>query len=969
MTPQIVAERLLACYGEPDFEQLVHELQPHLTVEVIAYLKERVDEEKLRDANHALHLATLADALVSSALPTPEAEALAHWAKGSALLHLSRYQEALDYCQRAATIYTALNQKLALIDVQRPMVAALRNLGDYKAALVLAQEARETCLVLGVSALPSLAGLEMNVGVIYKQLGEPEAALQAYQRGREIFSKLGDTIEVARIDINRANILRMTSRFMAAKELLHDARRTLTQTGQHTQQIARVDAILGLLTHQSGRYQEALAHFENARRGFTGMETLIAMVDLRRCLIYSKFNMIAETINLALTAEPIFSQNGMFEEQALALYQLGIGYQLAGHYTLAEDYLSQARQRFEEQEVRARIFELDYNLAYLAYLTSRFDKARQLASRLCQQAAPETWPMLVAQAQLLLAQCALIEAKVEEASDYAQAALTLSLDYALRTPAIAAHHLMGQILERKGVLQGAWSQYQTAIQQIEALRLELLVDEFRIGFMDDKLPIYAAAVRLSQQIMTPSELLYTLNLAQTAPLSYLASSPLDQSLEDDSMGSELQGDLTTLREEWHWYQNKLEEASNDSEASDILTRLREVEAKLADLTHRWRLHQTSSTTAHVAFAVAPETPEGFLASIQQQLGPNEALLHYYVINDTFQALLVSAETISLQPNLSPTKPLERLLSGWRFHLNQTHLINQSPQTSLILAQRHLKRFYQALIAPLAASLANISHLFIVMPPAWHDLPLNAFFDGQAYLIERYEVTYLSAPEVLHGNEPHKRESSQPDGKARRQALIVGHSDHGQLPGILRATHTVAQKLSAHWSTTVLVDEEATADKVQAASQQSHLIHLATHATFRADNPLFSWARLAEHRLTVGELYQMKLPQSPLVVLSACQTGQGQARGGGLLGMGRALLAAGALGVLVTLWRVEDEATAQLMVDFYDLLQSHHQIEGSKAQAKALNPTLISSALRQAQQQAIARQQHPFFWAAFIFIQG
>jgi hypothetical protein len=73
MTPQIVAERLLACYGEPEFAELVRELEPYLTVEVIAYLKERVDEEKLRDANHALHLATLADALVSQALPTPEA--------------------------------------------------------------------------------------------------------------------------------------------------------------------------------------------------------------------------------------------------------------------------------------------------------------------------------------------------------------------------------------------------------------------------------------------------------------------------------------------------------------------------------------------------------------------------------------------------------------------------------------------------------------------------------------------------------------------------------------------------------------------------------------------------------------------------------------------------------------------------------------------------------------------------------
>jgi CHAT domain-containing protein len=165
---------------------------------------------------------------------------------------------------------------------------------------------------------------------------------------------------------------------------------------------------------------------------------------------------------------------------------------------------------------------------------------------------------------------------------------------------------------------------------------------------------------------------------------------------------------------------------------------------------------------------------------------------------------------------------------------------------------------------------------------------------------------------------------------------------------------VAENLPTNWQTTLLMEEEATFDKFQAASRNSHLIHLATHATFRPDNPLFSWAQLAEHRLTVADLYQMKLPKNPLVVLSACETGRGKARGGGLLGMGRALLAAGASGLIVTLWRVEDQATAQLMIDF----------------ASAANaPTEASAALCHAQRKAIARELHPFFWAAFIFIQA
>ena len=92
-----------------------------------------------------------------------------------------------------------------------------------------------------------------------------------------------------------------------------------------------------------------------------------------------------------------------------------------------------------------------------------------------------------------------------------------------------------------------------------------------------------------------------------------------------------------------------------------------------------------------------------------------------------------------------------------------------------------------------------------------------------------------------------------------------------------------------------------------------------------------------------------------MVLSACETGRGQARGGGLLGMGRALLAAGAAGVLVNLWRVADEAALRLMADLYA-----HWDDDVRSPAAALCA---------AQRQAIARGAHPLDWAGLLFIGG
>jgi len=93
------------------------------------------------------------------------------------------------------------------------------------------------------------------------------------------------------------------------------------------------------------------------------------------------------------------------------------------------------------------------------------------------------------------------------------------------------------------------------------------------------------------------------------------------------------------------------------------------------------------------------------------------------------------------------------------------------------------------------------------------------------------------------------------------------------------------------------------------------------------------------------------------VLSACQTGLGQeVKGEGLVGLTRGFMYAGAPRVLVSLWNVDDAATAEMMVRFYRLL----------LQEKLTAP----AALRQAQleMQTQTKWKNPYYWAAFA-LQG
>jgi CHAT domain-containing protein len=95
----------------------------------------------------------------------------------------------------------------------------------------------------------------------------------------------------------------------------------------------------------------------------------------------------------------------------------------------------------------------------------------------------------------------------------------------------------------------------------------------------------------------------------------------------------------------------------------------------------------------------------------------------------------------------------------------------------------------------------------------------------------------------------------------------------------------------------------------------------------------------------------------LAVLSGCRTALGrEVRGEGLVGLSQSFLAAGASGVVASLWNVDDRATAALMDRFYDELLRH-----DRSPAEALR-------LAQLSLRSVPRWKSPYYWGAFV-LQG
>lgn len=967
MTAQEVVDLLLDHHGHADFAAYLDRCRPHYTIDVIIALKQRVDSEKLRNAGRALHIAEVA-VQVAACMTSPEATARAAWARGNALHYLRQGPEALACYRAAEHFFTGQAMHLEATILQVNQVGTLLEMGQLHEAIALAGRAGATCRELGDPARPYLALLEMNLGVAYRQLGDLDATLAAYARGRALFVALGDQVQTARMDINRAHALQEMDRFGEADALLHAARTVLAQTG-HAQEVARADLNLGLLAYRRGHYQAALRHLETAHHGLEaiGNQVDVAFADLTRASIYRQLNLVQETIALATSAQRTFRQHSMPGYEVLALLNQAAAHRQLNALATAGRLLARARRIVHRQGAWRRVLELDLERAIVAFDEGRLARADRLARRVARAIDATMWPSLAARVHLLHARSALACSPADLAT--AQAAVTAALDvttaHDLREEVWQAHHLRARLLAWHGDTPAAFEACLQAVAAIELWRSMLHVDEFQVAFMDDKLPAYLDAVRLGRHLVSPAALLYLLNLAQRAPLVQ----------PDPYAGQETRPELadletraTGLRETWHWEQSKLERLlaqppqagqEVDTQPGSLLVathrRLHTIESELAELQRRMRVH-AAPLTGYAPTSAGEGLPTGvadaFMAAMQQRLAGHEGLLTYYVVDGALHVLLVTCQAAHAIENLVPATVVQHLRQAWHLHLEL--VAARYPATDhLPLARAYLARFFQALVRPLVPLLAGLTHLYLVLPAGWHDLPFAGFFDGQQHLVERFQLTHLSAPEALLGLTAGE---TSPAPTSHPTALVVAHSDGGRLPATVAEASSVAALLARRWEPVLLLESEATREAVRAATRNCHLMHVAAHATFRPDNPLFSWVRLADTRLTVADLYSMTLPQRPLVVLSACETGRGQARGGGLLGMGRGFLAAGASGLVVSLWKAADEATGALMVEFYQNLLS---VEGSDAAAS----------LRQAQLAAMQRYHHAFFWAGFVYIRG
>ena len=164
--------------------------------------------------------------------------------------------------------------------------------------------------------------------------------------------------------------------------------------------------------------------------------------------------------------------------------------------------------------------------------------------------------------------------------------------------------------------------------------------------------------------------------------------------------------------------------------------------------------------------------------------------------------------------------------------------------------------------------------------------------------------------------------------------------------------------------TTFLNEAATETAFKINAKKFSTLHLSMHAIMDEADPMNSrllfyndTTTLDDGLLYAHELYNMKL-NADMVVLSACNTGQGQlAKGEGVMGISRAFAYAGTPSTIMSLWKVPDESTSKIMVAFY----KHLKDGASKSEA------LRKAKLDYLDSVIAPEQTHPYYWAGFILM--
>ncbi|MBN1465311.1 CHAT domain-containing protein [candidate division KSB1 bacterium] len=377
-----------------------------------------------------------------------------------------------------------------------------------------------------------------------------------------------------------------------------------------------------------------------------------------------------------------------------------------------------------------------------------------------------------------------------------------------------------------------------------------------------------------------------------------------------------------------------------------------------------------------------------IAQIQDRLDGQTAVLEYYIGDSLLYSLCSSRSFVTVA-----VAPIDTAFS----HMCEDFAASiKADRTTRF--RRLSVLLHEQLIAPHEHHLLNKARLVVIPHGALTRMPFEALTDGNdRYLIERFAISYHLSATLFHashernlarrtaddkpflGLAPVFRQNSAGNRIVRKEmfndylaslasyySIITRDGEHyTELPFSRREVQRIADEFRRRNLPVInYFDNQASEEHFKLDAQRARYVHLATHSFVNEKEPSLSGiafyqpaeqvADLEDGVLYAEEIYSLKL-DADLMVLSSCESGIGKLmKSEGMLGFTRGFFYAGARNILVSLWKVDDRRTGELMVEFY-----HRSLAGA-GYAEALRAAKLVM-LRN------PKTAKPLFWSGFVLI--
>ena len=515
---------------------------------------------------------------------------------------------------------------------------------------------------------------------------------------------------------------------------------------------------------------------------------------------------------------------------------------------------------------------------------------------------------------------------------------------------------LGRIASARGQAKDVDRHFERATELVEAYRERVFGAEAKSGFLSNKLDLYRDRIRWELSRKRPDR---ALELAERARARALV----------ETLGWRYVR-LANPDDTRRW--NELVQlASREQSAREGAARVLGVRGKSEDLASlreqlaaakKQLLEESDSPLLRSLLDGAPATS----AEIVRWLPEGSCLLEYFALGDGLVAFVVTGDTVRVQPlgvRHAELRPLVR-----RFRAGGA------------MDDALARKLHAALVEPLDGLIEG-RRVICVRYGALEDLPFEALRGPSGYLIERWSLSYLPSASLLRSLSI-ERTQQRVDAKRWKLLALADPStdydgDGRPSKALLSGARDEVEGFSGRFADRVVLSgAEAREADLRQLVRGREVLHFACHGEFDPRNPWLSKLYLApggepaptasgtgpvgmqsssDGLLEAYEVSSLDLRGNRLIALSGCETGRSYTgEGQDPVGIGAAFLHGGASALLVSLWKVEDLATAQLMKTFYANWMEQG-MDGAEALRQAKLAMLRGPLGR------------PRQWAAFVYV--